>query len=57
LRTPLLGIPLTLSAAPPPQQGAAPYLTHPVSAAHGADCPTCDLVEIPYNPNLPSINW
>lgn len=44
-----------------PGQGAqiysAPLLSHAVGAAHGADCPTCDLVEIPYNPNLPVLNF
>lgn len=30
---------------------AAAY--HPVAISPGADCPTCNLVEIPYNPNLP----
>ena len=41
----------------PPQQTASPMLTHPVSHSHGADCPTCDLVEIPYDPNLPHLQF
>ena len=41
-------------AAPPPQQGQDALLTHPTAGQHpGADCPTCNLIAIPYNPNLP----
>jgi hypothetical protein len=41
--------------ARPPQESGGIYLTHPVGHAHGADCPTCDLQEIPYDPNLPHL--
>lgn len=47
------GLELQFTRSGPPQAGAVPFVTHPVGAQHGADCPTCDLVEIPYNPNLP----
>jgi hypothetical protein len=43
----------TLTPGLPPQSGSAPLLTHPVGVSGGADCPTCNLVEIPYNPTLP----
>lgn len=52
-----LGTPLTLRPAVPPQQGGGVYLTHPLAAAAGADCPTCNLVEIPYNPDLPVLRY
>lgn len=39
----------------PPQEGASPILTHPLGHSHGVDCPTCDLVEIPYDPSLPKL--
>lgn len=39
----------------PPQEGQHPLLTHPLDVSAGADCPTCNLVEIPYNPNLPMV--
>jgi hypothetical protein len=42
----------------PPQERAAALLTHPVSThAPGADCPTCNLTPIPYDPNLPSLGF
>lgn len=37
----------------PPQSNANALLTHPVATGAGTDCPTCNLVEIPYNPTLP----
>jgi hypothetical protein len=52
-----LGLPLALVPAGPPQAGNAALLTHSVGASAGADCPTCNLVEIPYNPNLPVLNY
>jgi len=48
-----LGTSLNLAPSGPPQGGAQPYLSYPVAVAAGADCPTCNLVEIPYNPSLP----
>lgn len=41
----------------PPQEGGAVYLTHPLAIGAGVDCPTCNLVEIPYNPNLPRLDY
>jgi hypothetical protein len=43
-----------LARAMPPQSGQHAIATTPVPAAtSGEDCPSCNLVEIPYNPNLP----
>jgi hypothetical protein len=52
-KSPAIGT--NFSPGKPPQSGANALLTHPVGVSHGADCPTCNLVEIPYNPNLPRI--
>jgi hypothetical protein len=41
----------------PPQQGSAPFVTHNLGASPGADCPTCNLVEIPYDASLPTLNY
>lgn len=35
-------------------QVGAPALAIPAHT-HSADCPTCNLVEIPYDPNLPTL--
>lgn len=40
--------------------GVGPYLTQPVNGSYRpaaqASCPTCNLIEIPYNPSLPVLN-
>jgi hypothetical protein len=50
-----VGRPLAAPHSGPPQAGNVPLVTHPLGVSAGADCPTCNLVEIPYNPNLPAL--
>jgi len=42
-----------LRPAQPPQSGQPALLTYPQS---GAACPTCNLVEIPYDASLPHVH-
>jgi hypothetical protein len=54
-RSPTIGT--SFATGLPPQSGVASILTHDLSHVHGADCPTCNLQEIPFNPNLPHIHY
>jgi len=46
-----------LVRAQPPQSGQHPMLSHDLMQSPGADCPSCNLTEIPYNPNLPVLSY
>jgi|HubBroStandDraft_6_1064221.scaffolds.fasta_scaffold20349_11 hypothetical protein len=39
----------------PPQAGASAMLSTPVVSSAGADCPTCNLRPIAFDPNLPHL--
>jgi hypothetical protein len=47
----------TLIPGGPPQSGNQALLSTPLSSSPGADCPTCNLVEIPYDPTLPVLKF
>jgi hypothetical protein len=53
VQSPRPGIHLTPGI--PPQSGQRALLTASVAHNHTADCPTCNLIEIPYDASLPML--